>query len=103
MNSSDEREDILHLTERLPNKKKTFQLVADYPLADSCMGYIVNYFEQVGRGAAGGFQVNVFKQVTYSKSYTTCFYALCGTLNSNQSKQCECVMEYPLSHFNVLI
>ena len=54
MNSSDEREDILHLTERLPNKKKTFQLVADYPLADSCMGYIVNYFEQVGRGAAGG-------------------------------------------------
>ena len=31
------------------------------------------------------------------------FRVRCGTLNSNQSKECECVMEFPLSHFNVLI
>ena len=87
----------------LCNNKKTFQLMANYPLANSCMGYIVNYFKQVGEGAAGGFKVNVFKQITYSKSNTTCFNARCGTLNSIQSKECECVMEYPLSHFYVLI
>ena len=27
----------------------------------------------------------------------------CGTLNSNQSEECECIMEFSLIHFNVLI
>ena len=27
----------------------------------------------------------------------------CGTLKSNQSKECECVMEFALGHFNVLV
>ena len=31
------------------------------------------------------------------------FHGCCGTLNSNQSKECECVMKYPLIHFNILI
>ena len=30
--------------------KKTLQSQANRPLADRCMGYIVNKFEQVGRG-----------------------------------------------------
>ena len=30
--------------------KKTLQSQANRPLADSCMGYIVNKFEQVGGG-----------------------------------------------------
>ena len=29
------------------------------------------------------------------------FCVRCGTLNSNQSKECECVMEFPLIHFNI--
>ena len=29
------------------------------------------------------------------------FPAHCGHLNSYQSKDCECIMEFPLSHFNV--
>ena len=31
------------------------------------------------------------------------FHMRCGTRNSNQSKECKCVMELPLIHFNVLI
>ena len=30
------------------------------------------------------------------------FPAHCGHLNSNQSNECECIMEYPLSLFNVI-
>ena len=30
--------------------KKAFQLKADRPLSDRCIGYIVNKFEQVWRG-----------------------------------------------------
>ena len=30
------------------------------------------------------------------------FHMCCGTLNSNQAKECECVMELPLTHFNGL-
>ena len=26
----------------------------------------------------------------------------CATLNSNQSKECERIMEFPLIHFNIL-
>ena len=29
------------------------------------------------------------------------FRVCCATLNSNQSKECECVVEFPLTHFNV--
>ena len=31
------------------------------------------------------------------------FRVHCGTFNSNQSKQCECIMKFPLIHFNVHI
>ena len=31
------------------------------------------------------------------------FRLRCGTLNTNQPKECECIMEFPLSHFNVLM
>ena len=30
------------------------------------------------------------------------FRMRCGTLNSNQSKVCECVLEFPLIYFNIL-
>ena len=29
------------------------------------------------------------------------FCVRCGTLNSNQAKECEYVMEFPLIHFNI--
>ena len=40
--------------------------------------------------------------MSYPESNATYSCASCGTLNYNQSKEFECVMEFPLSHFNVL-
>ena len=31
------------------------------------------------------------------------FRVRCGTLNSNESKEYECLMEFPLIHFNLLL
>ena len=31
------------------------------------------------------------------------FFVRGGILNSNQSEECECIMEFPLIHLNVLI
>ena len=31
------------------------------------------------------------------------FFVRCGILNSNQSEECEYIMEFPLSYFNLLI
>ena len=31
------------------------------------------------------------------------FHVHCGTLKTNQSKECECIMEFSLIHFNVLV
>ena len=42
-------------------KKKAFQWKANHPLANRCMGYIVNKFEQVMLGE--GSQVNKIEQV----------------------------------------
>ena len=39
----------------------------------------------------------------YPESNATYFFRVrYETLNSNQSKECECVMEFPLSHFIIL-
>ena len=37
-----------------------------------------------------------------SKVTLPLFRVRCGTLNSNQSKECKCIMEFPLIHFNIL-
>ena len=29
-------------------------------------------------------------------------HVYCGALNNNKCKECECVVEFPLIHFNVL-
>ena len=39
----------------------------------------------------------------FQKQYCLFFRVRCGTLNSNQSEEYECAMEFPLSHFNVLL
>ena len=31
------------------------------------------------------------------------FRVCCWTLNSNQPKECGCIMEFPLNHYNILI
>ena len=39
----------------------------------------------------------------YPENNATCFWVLCRTLNSNQSNDSECFVEFPLIHFNILI
>ena len=46
---------------------------------------------------------NDMNELTYLENNATCFRWHCGTLNSNQSKECGCVIEFSLSHFTALI
>ena len=40
---------------------------------------------------------------TYPESNAICFSVHYGTLHSNRFKECECIVEFPLIHFNVFI
>ena len=52
--------------------------------------------------------LNNYKQSQYRSSHRIpkvtlpVFRVRCGTLNGNKCKECECIMEFPLIHFNVL-
>ena len=46
--------------------------------------------------------ISIYCATSYSENNATCFRLRCGTLNSNQYKESECVIEFRLSNFNVL-
>ena len=56
---------------------------------------------EIGRRNFPRIELSFVKSIWKVVLFIVCVY--CGNLDINQSKECECVMEFILIHFNVLI
>ena len=65
--------------------------------------FTVNFYSWLIINKLCGHEIEICSDSAYPENNSIVFRVRCGTLNTNQSKECECVVEFPLIHFNFLI